>query len=39
MTIDDWRGRARPKVEILGLEACRELFGVGGDAGQAVAGR
>jgi RimJ/RimL family protein N-acetyltransferase len=39
MMIADWRGRARQKVEIVGLEACLELFGVGGDAGQAVAGR
>lgn len=27
MTLDDWRSRPRPPVEIDGLEACRELFG------------
>ena len=27
MTVDDWRSRPRPPVEIDGLEACRELFG------------
>ncbi|HUP55070.1 MAG TPA: GNAT family N-acetyltransferase [Methylomirabilota bacterium] len=27
MTVDDWRSRPRPPVEIEGLEACRELFG------------
>jgi RimJ/RimL family protein N-acetyltransferase len=28
MTIDDWRARPRPPVEIDGLEACRSWFGV-----------
>ena len=27
MTVDDWRSRPRPPVQIDGLEACRELFG------------
>ncbi len=27
MTVEDWRSRPRPHVEIEGLEACRELFG------------
>ncbi len=27
MTVDGWRARPRPQVEIDGLEACRELFG------------
>ena len=27
MTVDDWRSRPRPPVEIDGLEACQELFG------------
>jgi RimJ/RimL family protein N-acetyltransferase len=27
MTVDNWRSRPRPHVEIDGLEACRELFG------------
>ena len=27
LTVDDWRSRPRPRVEIDGLEACRELFG------------
>ena len=27
MTMDDWRSRPRPPVEIDGLDACRELFG------------
>ena len=27
MTVDAWRSRPRPPVEIDGLEACRELFG------------
>ena len=27
MTVDGWRSRSRPPVEIEGLEACRELFG------------
>jgi RimJ/RimL family protein N-acetyltransferase len=27
MTVDDWRSRPRPPVEIDGLEACRQLFG------------
>ena len=27
MTVELWRSRARPPVEIEGLEACRELFG------------
>ena len=27
MTLDGWRSRSRPPVEIDGLEACRELFG------------
>lgn len=27
MTVDDWRSRPRPPVEIDGLDACRELFG------------
>ena len=27
MTAEDWRARPRPPVEIVGLEACRELFG------------
>ena len=33
MTLEDWRSRPRPRVEIEGLEACLELF----DAGRAVA--
>ena len=28
LTREDWQGRARPGVEIEGLEACREMFGV-----------
>ncbi len=28
MTAEDWRSRSRPEVEIEGLEACRELFGL-----------
>ena len=27
MTVDGWRARPRPPVEIEGLEACREMFG------------
>jgi RimJ/RimL family protein N-acetyltransferase len=27
MTLDDWRSRERPLVEVTGLEACLELFG------------
>jgi hypothetical protein len=27
MTLEDWRARPRPRVEIAGLEACLELFG------------
>ena len=27
MTVDDWKSRPRPPVEIDGLEACRGLFG------------
>jgi hypothetical protein len=29
MSVDDWRARPRPPVEIEGLEACRGLFGAG----------
>jgi RimJ/RimL family protein N-acetyltransferase len=28
MTLDDWRSRERPLVEVSGLEPCLELFGV-----------
>ena len=28
MTLEMWRSRPRPAVEVEGLEACRELFGV-----------
>jgi RimJ/RimL family protein N-acetyltransferase len=27
MTVDDWKSRPRPPVQIDGLEVCRELFG------------
>ena len=29
MTVEGWRARARPIVTVEGLEACRELFGIG----------
>ena len=32
MTREDWRARARPPIEVEGLEACRDLFGLA--AGQ-----
>ena len=28
MTVEDWGARPRPPVEIEGLDACRELFGL-----------
>jgi hypothetical protein len=28
LTREGWRSRPRPKVEVEGLEACLELFGV-----------
>jgi RimJ/RimL family protein N-acetyltransferase len=28
MTLDDWRSRARPAVDVVGLDACRDLFGL-----------
>jgi hypothetical protein len=27
MTLEDWRAKPRPEVEVEALEACRELFG------------
>lgn len=27
MTVDMWRARPRPRIEIEGLDACREMFG------------
>jgi RimJ/RimL family protein N-acetyltransferase len=28
MTVADWRSRARPVIEVLGLDPCRDLFGL-----------
>jgi hypothetical protein len=30
MTVETWRSRPRPAIEVDGLDACLDLFGVGG---------
>lgn len=32
MTLDDWRARPRPSVEVEGLDACRFMFGIEAEA-------
>jgi len=34
MTVDDWRARPRPPIEVTGFEACRDLFGPAPDTFQ-----
>jgi hypothetical protein len=34
MTRELWRARPRPPIEVSGLDACLELFGVGTTAGS-----